>query len=49
MPELLSQFSNLQQYHQHMMGLKGVNEFITSDRNPKAFNGPSAKWGAGAA
>ena len=26
-------------------GLKGVKEYLTSDRNPKAFNGPMAKWG----
>ncbi|GAV06461.1 hypothetical protein RvY_16447 [Ramazzottius varieornatus] len=46
MPELLNQFPNLQKYRERMMNLKGVKEYLTSDRNPEDWNGPQAKWGA---
>jgi glutathione S-transferase len=43
--ELLKKYPNLEQYHGRIGNLKGVKEYMQSDRNPKKYNGPSAKWG----
>ncbi|XP_055351680.1 glutathione S-transferase Mu 3-like [Paramacrobiotus metropolitanus] len=44
-PDFLQQFPNLQKYHDRIQHLKGVQEYLQSDRNPKKINGFVAKWG----
>jgi len=42
---LLDQFPNLKSFHSRIKNLKGVKEFLQSDRNPTQINGSTAKWG----
>jgi len=44
-PDLLNEFPNVKKFHQKIAGLKGVKEYLASDRNPTKINGPQAKWG----
>jgi len=43
--EFLKSYPNLIKYHERIGNLKGVKEYMSSDRNPKKINGPMAKWG----
>lgn len=45
LPNVLKPYQNLADYHKRMMELKGIKDFYSSNQNPKAFNGPMAKWG----
>lgn len=44
-PDLLKDYPHLNKYHQTIGNLKGVKEYLASDRMPTTFNGPMAKWG----
>jgi len=44
-PDLLDEHPNLKKHHDKIANLKGVKEYLASDRNPKALNGHTAKWG----
>ncbi|OWA53687.1 hypothetical protein BV898_18109, partial [Hypsibius exemplaris] len=44
-PDLLDEFPNIKKHHDKIGSLKGVKEYLASDRNPTALNGSSAKWG----
>jgi len=45
-PDLLNEFAGLKKYHERIGNLKGVKEFMASDRLPVAINGPTAKFAA---
>jgi len=44
-PDILEGFANLKKFHQKIVGLKGVKEYLASDRMHKAMNAPFAKFG----
>jgi len=44
-PDLLNDFPNLKKFHTRIGDLKGVKEFLASDRMPVQMNAPIAKFG----
>jgi len=45
LPDILAKYANLKKFHERIGNLKGVKEYMQSDRNPKKINGATAKWG----